>query len=128
MGTSTLKGIIKESGITPESVEDTLDQLSDVLADQKEIEDAFHIGTDGIMGIRDDDVEDELEKLVKEEKDQETMSTQAQLDTIPSTSELPELGPMESKLNNEMEDELVKQISNMSVKEKRTSKQMLESA
>ena len=120
VGTDTLKSVIKESGLTPESVEDTMDKLSDVLADQKEIEDALHIGSEQVVNISDDDVEEELEKLVALEKASEAAKTEAQLDSLSPVSQLPEL---EIDQNTIAEDEIAEGLSKMSVEEKRKGRE-----
>ncbi|TPX66825.1 hypothetical protein SpCBS45565_g04231 [Spizellomyces sp. 'palustris'] len=67
-GSNALKSFIKESGLTVEAVEGTMDRLQDALADQAEIDEAMAVGQNMILKPEEDeDLEEELDALLAEE-------------------------------------------------------------
>ncbi|RIA87704.1 Snf7-domain-containing protein [Glomus cerebriforme] len=75
-GAGALKGVLASEGLTTETVDTTMDKLQDALADQKEIEDAMQVNQTLIEASLDidEELEEELEALLKEE---DTISTPA---------------------------------------------------
>jgi charged multivesicular body protein 7 len=61
-GTSVLKEVVGRLDVG--EIEETMDGLVDVLADQREIEEALGMG----VGVADEEVEEELEKMLQEEQ------------------------------------------------------------
>jgi len=64
IGTHTLNQTTKKFGLTVEAVDETFSELSDVLADQQEIDRAFLTGASQVLGPTEEDLEQELEKLM----------------------------------------------------------------
>ncbi|KAI8835218.1 Snf7-domain-containing protein [Chytriomyces cf. hyalinus JEL632] len=66
LGTVTLQSVLKTHNLTPDSVQQTLDSLSDAFADQNEIDAvlaAHH--AENALDVDDEEIERELEDLVK---------------------------------------------------------------
>jgi charged multivesicular body protein 7 len=63
--TSTIRSYVQEKGLTKDKVDETMDELSQVLADQQEIEDAF---TSHQPDLADEDLEKELEDLMQQDQ------------------------------------------------------------
>ncbi|CAG8610902.1 6869_t:CDS:2, partial [Scutellospora calospora] len=70
VGANTLHDVMASTGLTIDSVDATIDKLQDVLADQQEIDEAMKLGSDSTLDaslIQDDELEKELEDLLKDE-------------------------------------------------------------
>jgi len=68
VGTSTLKQTTKQFNLSKETVDEVIDDLSSVLADQREIDEAISTGMSQLSGPDDTELEEELEKMMKEEQ------------------------------------------------------------
>ncbi|KAH8923932.1 hypothetical protein BT69DRAFT_1333411 [Atractiella rhizophila] len=77
LGSKTLKSLLAHPSLSPDKVDETMESLSETLADQKEIDDAIGIGGDlarrsgGAEEIDDDELKKELEMLEEEVKGEE---------------------------------------------------------
>lgn len=67
MGADALRGLLGQDGLSIESVDDVMQKIQDTFEDQKEIEDALQMGNENIAGIDDDEIENELSQLVRDE-------------------------------------------------------------
>jgi len=67
MGADALRGLLGQDGLSIESVDDVMQKIQDTFEDQKEIEDALQMGNEDIAGIDDDEIENELSQLVRDE-------------------------------------------------------------
>ncbi|KIO28038.1 hypothetical protein M407DRAFT_72413 [Tulasnella calospora MUT 4182] len=73
----TLRAVLQNPLLQQESIEATMERMADVLADHKEIEDAISLGNDlaassaGVPDADDDELKDELEMLIAEQKKEE---------------------------------------------------------
>jgi len=65
-GAQTIKSLLSENGLTPEAVDEAANKLADTLADQAEIQDA--LTTVDPVGIDEEELEQELEDLINEER------------------------------------------------------------
>lgn len=67
MGADALRDLLGQDGLSVETVDEAMQKIQDVFADQKEIEDALQMGNDDILGIDNDEIEDELSQLIEQE-------------------------------------------------------------
>lgn len=73
----TLRAVLQNPLLQQESIESTMERMSDVLADHKEIEDAIKLGNDlaassaGAPEADDEELKDELEMLIEEQRKEE---------------------------------------------------------
>ncbi|KAG8945654.1 hypothetical protein FRC04_000615 [Tulasnella sp. 424] len=73
----TLRAVLQNPLLQQESIEATMERMSDVLADHKEIEDAIKLGNDlaassaGAPEADDEELKDELEMLIEEQRKEE---------------------------------------------------------
>ncbi|KAI7897525.1 Snf7-domain-containing protein [Cokeromyces recurvatus] len=66
MGAKALKNLLGKDGLSVESVDDAMEKIQSVLQDQKEIEEALRIGTEDINDVDDQEIENELNELIKD--------------------------------------------------------------
>lgn len=77
LSTSTLKGLLAHPSLQHDRVQDTMEQLSDTLADHAEIDGALQAGGEdmrravGVEEIDDKELEEELEMLAKQKEIEE---------------------------------------------------------
>eukprot|EP01103_Thecamoeba_quadrilineata_P016067 TRINITY_DN5272_c0_g1_i1.p1 TRINITY_DN5272_c0_g1~~TRINITY_DN5272_c0_g1_i1.p1 ORF type:complete len:439 (-),score=113.43 TRINITY_DN5272_c0_g1_i1:864-1994(-) len=89
-GTRTLRELVRQSGLTPEKVDEVTFDLECVLADQREAEEALAapIGLD----FGEEDLEKELNELLAQSQSQTPTQSQDDLSTLPQLpSQLPRL-------------------------------------
>ncbi|CAG8600162.1 2870_t:CDS:2 [Diversispora eburnea] len=90
VGTNALRSIFESAGLTADSVEETIDRLQDVLADQKEIDNAIKLGADSLSDKTidtDNELEKELEELLADENiTKEFQKLQLEFSKIPQLS------------------------------------------
>lgn len=87
MGADALRGLLGEDGLNIDSVDETMEKIQTVLQDQKEVEDALHIGTEDMMDVDNTEVEQELFDLIEQEKD--LTKTEPKQKDVSSSSSLP---------------------------------------
>ncbi|RHZ69019.1 hypothetical protein Glove_291g42 [Diversispora epigaea] len=109
VGTNALRNIFESAGLTADSVEETIDRLQDVLADQKEIDNAIKSGADSLSDKTidtDSELEKELEELLADENiTKEFQKLQLEFSKIPQLSQLSENNKGEEReLENEEND------------------------
>ncbi|ORY30213.1 Snf7-domain-containing protein [Naematelia encephala] len=103
---ATLKGVLAHPSLDREYVERTTDELSEVMANQEEVDEAVRVGGQVAMGTRvevdDDEVAGELEELIKEEKERQEAERIAEQKRIKAEAE-------QKTIRDEAEKEKAKQ-------------------
>ncbi|CAJ0649140.1 22484_t:CDS:2 [Entrophospora sp. SA101] len=101
-GADALQNTLVISGLTIDKVDETMDHLQEVLADQKEIEDAMKSGQDSILVAAlnndvDDELEKELENLLAAEEERKVVKEEVKQ---PIKEKNQELEKLETKLHD----------------------------
>ncbi|KAL6077061.1 Charged multivesicular body protein 7 [Balamuthia mandrillaris] len=63
-GVATIKAIREKEGLTAEAVDDVMEDLAEVFADQREVDEAFTQGNDQLTLVDEDELEKELAELL----------------------------------------------------------------
>lgn len=95
----TLKELLKAPELQKENVETTMDNLSELMADQKEVEAVIQSGGREAVDVDEDELEKELKGLVDQEKQAEQQEKERKLleDKVPKSRPEKEQGTGESK-------------------------------
>jgi len=89
-GTAAIRRVTQHMGLTPEAVDDAMIQLSEVMADQNEIDLAFRQGADDIVGPLDtEDLNTELDALMAGEEASSATTLVSPLTQVPSSASSP---------------------------------------
>ncbi|RUP51388.1 hypothetical protein BC936DRAFT_148411 [Jimgerdemannia flammicorona] len=89
VGADTLKAILASTGLTVDSIDETMNRLRDVLGDQQEIDNAMRLATDGMVEtIIGPDADEELERELEGLVDAEKAKTQEAVESSVPTSEV----------------------------------------
>lgn len=69
MGADALRDLLGEDGLTLELVDDAMEKIQNAFQDQKEIEEALHMGNEELANdyYSEQDMEDELSELIQQE-------------------------------------------------------------
>jgi charged multivesicular body protein 7 len=98
--TATLRNILAHPSLQRESIEQTMDALAEANADARDLDDAIRISGDVAVDLEDADVEDELQKLVREveaaKDEQEGERRIARAPTVPTAT--PGLSTQQSEI------------------------------
>lgn len=89
-GTDVLKTLLAKPELSIENVENTMDKLADIMADQKSIEDAVQMGQDLIVTesgsmVDMDEISRDLDALLEEDKENAVQSALTSAPDVPQT-------------------------------------------
>ncbi|ORY00432.1 hypothetical protein K493DRAFT_405919 [Basidiobolus meristosporus CBS 931.73] len=91
VGANTLKSVMASTGLTVESIDETIDKLQDVMADQEEIEQAMVSGMESIqgapLGLGEEEMgelESELDLLLEQENQEQAQQVVNDLPDVPA--------------------------------------------
>jgi len=110
-GANALQNTLITSGLTINKVDETMDHLQEVLADQKEIEDAMKLGQDSMFDATlnniDDELEKELESLLVSEKEKESVKVgenvkESMIEVVEEVKQPVKISPIKER-NQELE-------------------------
>jgi charged multivesicular body protein 7 len=103
VGSDTLKSFLAAKELQIDNIDETMDTLSDILADHRDIEMAVQQGNEAIqsqhIGLDDDQVAAQLDELLEEENASKQMQIQ-QLEHLPS---VPQTIPQDQQMQTSKE-------------------------